>query len=53
MRLKLDPSVSVHSFRVTAIKVGRERGGDLVDLQDFARHAAPRTSLSYVRNRNN
>lgn len=50
-RLKLDPSVSVHSFRVTAITVGRERGGDLVDLQDFAGHVDPRTTLSYIRNR--
>ncbi len=50
-RLGLDPAVSVHSFRVTAITTARERGADIIDLQDFAGHADPRTTLTYIRNR--
>jgi integrase/recombinase XerD len=50
-RLKLDPSVTVHSFRVTALTVARERGADIVGLQDFAGHSDPRTTLTYIRNR--
>lgn len=50
-RLGLDPNVTVHSFRVTALTTARERGADLVDLQDFAGHADPRTTLGYIRNR--
>lgn len=50
-RLGLDPHVTVHSFRVTALTTARERGSDIVDLQDFAGHADPRTTLSYIRNR--
>jgi integrase len=50
-RLKLDPNVTVHSFRVTALTTARERGADLVDLQDFAGHADPLTTLAYIRNR--
>ncbi len=50
-RLGLDPSVTVHSFRVTALTVARERGADIVGLQDFAGHADPRTTLTYIRNR--
>jgi integrase/recombinase XerD len=50
-RLKLDPNVTVHSFRVTALTTARERGADIVDLQDFAGHADPRTTLLYIRNR--
>jgi integrase/recombinase XerD len=50
-RLGLDSSVKVHSFRVTALTVARERGADLVGLQDFAGHADPRTTLTYIRNR--
>ena len=49
--LKLDPHVTVHSFRVTALTTARERGADIVDLQDFAGHADPRTTLGYIRNR--
>ena len=49
--LGLDPAVTVHSFRVTALTTARERGADVVDLQDFAGHADPRTTLTYVRNR--
>ena len=29
----------------------RDRGDDIVDLQDFAGHADPRTTLGYIRNR--
>lgn len=51
LRLRLDPNVTVHSFRVTALTTARERGADIVDLQDFAGHADPRTTLGYIRNR--
>ncbi|MEZ6140793.1 MAG: tyrosine-type recombinase/integrase [Zavarzinella sp.] len=51
-KLGLNPQASTHSLRVTAITTGRERGSDLIDLQDFAGHADPRTTLTYVRNRN-
>ncbi len=51
-RLKLDPNVTVHSFRVTALTTARERGSDIIDLQDFAGHGDPRTTLTYIRNRN-
>ena len=50
-RLGLDQNVTVHSFRVTALTTARERGADIVDLQDFAGHADPRTTLGYIRNR--
>jgi len=50
-RLGLDPNVTVHSFRVTALTTARERGADIIDLQDFAGHSDPRTTLTYIRNR--
>jgi integrase/recombinase XerD len=50
-KLGLDPAVTVHSFRVTALTTARERGADVVDLQDFAGHSDPRTTLTYIRNR--
>ena len=49
--LQLDPAVTVHSLRVTALTTGRERGADIIDLQDFAGHADPRTTLTYIRSR--
>lgn len=49
--LCLDPAVTVHSLRVTALTTGRERGADIIDLQDFAGHADPRTTLTYIRSR--
>src|SRR5438034_8697307 len=49
--LRLDPAVTVHSFRVTALTTARERGSDIIDLQDFAGHSDPRTTLTYIRNR--
>ena len=49
--LGLDPAVTVHSFRVTALTTARERGVDIIDLQDFAGHADPRTTLNYIRQR--
>jgi integrase/recombinase XerD len=49
--LGLDPNVTVHSLRVTALTTARERGSDIIDLQDFAGHADPRTTLSYIRSR--
>ncbi len=50
-RLRLDPNVTVHSLRVTALTTAREQGSDIIDLQDFAGHADPRTTLTYIRNR--
>lgn len=50
-RCGLDPAVTVHSLRVTALTTARERGADIVDLQDFAGHSDPRTTLSYIRTR--
>jgi integrase/recombinase XerD len=35
----LDPNVTVHSARVTAPTTARERGSDIIDLQDFAGYA--------------
>jgi len=46
-RLGLPSGVSVHSLRVTALTTARHRGADIVDLQDFAGHADPRTTLLY------
>jgi integrase/recombinase XerD len=51
VRLGLDPAVTVHSLRVTALTTARERGSDVIDLQDFEGHADPRTTLTYIRNR--
>jgi integrase/recombinase XerD len=48
-QLNLDPNVTVHSFRVTAITTARENGCDIVALQEFAGHADPRTTISYIR----
>jgi len=50
-RLRLDPAVTVHSFRVTALTTARERGSDIIDLKDFAGHSDPRTTLTYIRSR--
>jgi integrase/recombinase XerD len=50
-RLTLDSNVTVHSFRVTALTTAREQGSDIIDLQDFAGHADPRTTLTYIRSR--
>lgn len=47
----LDAAVTVHSLRVTALTTARERGADIIDLQDFAGHSDPRTTLTYIRNR--
>ena len=49
--LGLDPTVTVHSLRVTALTTARERGSDIIDFQDFAGHADPRTTLTYIRSR--
>jgi integrase/recombinase XerD len=47
--LGLDPNIVVHSFRVTALTTAREHRIDIIDLQDFAGHADPRTTLTYTR----
>lgn len=49
--LGLDPAVTVHSLRVTALTTARERGADILALQGFAGHADPRTTLTYIRSR--
>lgn len=49
--LGLDAAVTVHSLRVTALTTARERGADIIDLQEFAGHSDPRTTLSYIRTR--
>jgi integrase/recombinase XerD len=49
--LRLDPNVTVHSLRVTALTTARERGSDILDLQAFAGHGDPRTTLTYIRSR--
>jgi integrase/recombinase XerD len=49
--LALDSAVTVHSFRVTALTTARERGADIIDIQDFAGHSDPRTTLAYIRSR--
>ena len=50
-RLRLDPNVTVHSLRVTALTTAREQGSDIIDLQEFAGHSDPRTTLAYIRSR--
>jgi integrase/recombinase XerD len=49
--LKPETDITVHSFRVTALTTAREEGCDLVDIQDFAGHSDPNTTLTYIRNR--
>jgi integrase/recombinase XerD len=49
--LGLDPNVTVHSLRVTALTTARERASDIIDLQDLAGHANPRTMLTHIRTR--
>ncbi len=46
---KLESAISVHSLRVTASTTAREPGADIIDLQDFAGHSDPRTTLTYIR----
>src|SRR5437870_2359753 len=47
----LDPNVTVHSLRVTALTTARARGSDIIDLQDFAGHGDPTTTFTYIRSR--
>ena len=37
----LDQAVSVHSLRVTARTTAREKGCDIIDLQEYAGHSDP------------
>ena len=41
----------VTSARLFDATTARERGSDIIDLQDFAGHADPRTTLTYIRSR--
>ena len=50
-QLGLDPNVTVHSLRVTALTTAREQGSDIIDIQEFAGHSDPRTTLTYIRSR--
>ncbi len=50
-KLGLHLNVAVHLFRVMALTIACESGADIIDLQDFASHADPRTTLTYIRNR--
>ena len=52
MRRAVQYLATRYSFRVTALTTARERRADNVDLQDFAGHSDPRTTLAYIRNRN-
>jgi integrase/recombinase XerD len=45
-QLGLAPAVTVHSLRGTALTTARERGADIMDLQDFTVHADPCTMLT-------
>lgn len=36
---------------IDAADIAGERGSGIIDLQDFAGHADPRTTLSYIRSR--
>lgn len=49
--LGLDTNVTVHSLRVTVLTSAREWGSDIIDLQEFAGHADPRTTVTYIRSR--
>lgn len=45
----LNPAATVHSLRVTAITTARDKGVDILALQEFAGHTDPRTTLAYIR----
>ncbi|MGY6501626.1 MAG: tyrosine-type recombinase/integrase [Acidimicrobiales bacterium] len=48
----LDPGFTPHSLRHTFVTLSLDAGVDLIDVQDAAGHADPRTTRSYDRNRN-
>jgi integrase/recombinase XerD len=48
-RPRLDAAIPVHSLRVAALTTACANGSDILDLQDFAGHADPRTTLTYIR----
>ena len=47
-QINLDVAVTVHSLRVNALTTVREQDVDIIDLRDFAGHADPRTTLTYI-----
>lgn len=49
----IDKRISPHSLRHTAITAALDAGVSLRDVQDFARHADPRTTRRYDRGRDN
>ena len=49
--LGFDPNITVHSLRVKALTTDSELSSDIIDLQDFAGHADPQTTLTYIRSR--
>lgn len=50
---EISKPISPHSLRHTAITVALDAGVSLRDVQDFARHADPRTTRRYDRGRHN
>ena len=48
-KLRTATRVTVHSLRVTGLTIAKERGSDIIDLQQRACHADPRTTLTYFR----
>lgn len=49
--LRIDPSVTAHSPRVTALTTAQERGSDTIDVQDSSGHADASATLTYIRSR--
>jgi len=47
----LDKHLTPHGLRHSAITVGLDAGASLWDMQDFARHADPKTTRRYDRSR--
>ena len=47
----LDKHLTPHGLRHSAITVGLDAGVSLRDMQDFARHADPKTTRRYDRSR--
>ena len=41
----------IRRLEEAALTTARERGAEIIDLQDWAGHADPRTTLTYIRTR--
>jgi hypothetical protein len=45
-------TISIQCYVIDrTLSTARERGSDIIDLQDFAGHSDPRTTLTYIRTR--